>query len=264
MPLLGLPRQAVWTVRADDQAERAQVVDPGHPILADLGPGALDALAGARWYRYMAVAEGEARVVLAADSGAPLLLEGERGAGRWALVPFHLRREATDAMLNPVFLPLMQRLAARLARGDAAASSVPVGRIPSLRLRRGDAAAGATVLTPPTGVESPAGLTWQGWTPVLTGPRTERAGLYVFRAGDDTLGVVAAAVPSGESEPRVLTPDELADRLRAAGLAQVLDLGDSDAGGLARALAGRDLTRWLLGLALIGLALEVWLGRSVR
>ena len=271
LPLLDLPRRASWVARAPDQGERARVLDAGHPLLADLGEAVTEALAGARWWRYAAVPEGESQVVLAADGGAPLLLEGRRGAGRWALLPFHLRRDATDVMLNPVFLPLVQRLAARLSLPADAAATIAVGETPSLRLdpgrlrlRPGEQATDLAVRVPPGGTARPARLRWQGTVPELVGPVAERAGAHVFTLAGDTLGVVAAAVPAAESEPRTVAPEALAAALREAGLDRVLDLGEAGAAGLGRALAGRDLTRWLLVAALALLAVEVWLGRRVR
>jgi hypothetical protein len=228
-------------------------------------------LEATQWWRYFVVDEGEARVVLAAAGGAPLLLEGRQGAGRWALLTSHLRRDATDIMFNPVFLPLVQRLAARLAVGVGAGGSVDVGQTPVLQLapgslarQSGEMATQLTVRMPPDGVARTAGLSWQGTGPVLAAPTSQRAGLYVFELAGDTLGVVAAGVPAGESEPRVVAADAFAARLRAAGLDRVLDLADTGAAGLGRALAGRDLARWLLAAALVLLAFELWLGRRVR
>jgi hypothetical protein len=271
LPLLGLPGRASWVARDPQGGERATVVDPGHPMVADLGPGALDALAGARWWRYAAVDEGTAQVVLVSDSDAPLLLEGRLGRGRWGLLPFHLRRDATDVMLNPVFLPLVQRLAARLATGTDTGASIAVGETPTLRLdpgrlrlRPGDSAADLQVLLPPDGRPWPAQLTWQGTTPVLAAPPATRAGAYVFTSAGDTLGVVVAVVPASESAPQAQEVDAFAAPLRQAGLGRILDLGAAQAAGLGRALAGRDLARWLLAVALVLLAVEVWLGRRSR
>ena len=271
LPLLDLPREVAWVARAEDQAERARIVDPQHPVVAGLGEAAVTALEAVRWRRYFAVSEGESRVILVADGGAPLLLEGQQGDGRWALLPVHFRRDATDFMLNPIFLPLMQRLAARLAIGGAATAPVEVGAVPTLRLARGrlklqpgDAATQLSVRIPPGGQSRSAGLIWQGTGPLLTAPGSQRAGLYVFEIAGDTLGIVAAAVPALESEPRVIEPEAFNDRLRRAGIDRVLDLGDTGAAGLGRALAGRDLARWLLAAALALLALELWLGRRVR
>lgn len=271
LPLLELPRRLEWRVRPADQAERARVVDPSHPVLADLDAEALASLSAARWHRYFALDEGEARVILTGESGAPLLLEGELGQGRWALLPFHLRRDATDLMLNPLFLPLVQRLAARLAAGDEHATSQDAGTAPvlslspdRLRLRPGETATRLEVLLPPDRRPQPAVLTWQGAQPVLSGPVSPRAGLSVFRAAGDTLGIVALGVPAAESEPRVMPPDELAARLRAGGLERVLDLGETGTTGLLQAVSGRDLARWLLLAALLLLAGELWLGQRVR
>ena len=127
LPLLDLPGQVRWVARGEDQAERVRVLDPAHPVFADLGQEALNALSAARWSRYFAVDEGDAAVLLQADGGAPLLIEGRRGRGWWELAPWHLRADATDVMLNPVFLPMMQRLAARLVVGGGRVATLTVG-----------------------------------------------------------------------------------------------------------------------------------------
>jgi hypothetical protein len=271
LPMLGLPAGADWVARQPDQAERTRLVDPGHPLLAGLGEPALEALGAVRWWRHAVVPEGDAAVILATDAGAPLLLEGRRGEGSWALLAGHLRDDATDFMLNPVFLPLMQRLAARLAVSGQPTAVAPVGEPPAVRLpatrldlRPGERTDRLTVRTPPDGRPRTADLDWQAAGPVLRSPDLGRAGVYAFEVADDTLGLAAAVVPAAESEPRVDDVTGLAVPLRAAGLDRVLDLGSSDASGLGRALGGRDLTRWLLAAALTLMALELWLGRRVR
>jgi hypothetical protein len=270
LPLLDLPAEASWVARDADQAERARVVDPGHPVLADLGEAPLAALGAARWWRYFAVGEGEARVLLAADSGAPLLLEGELGRGRWLLAPFHLRRDATDLMLNPVFLPLVQRAAARLVAGGGRAANLTVGDQPALPvsaerlgLREGDSAADLQVLVPPAGAPRPAELRWLATGPTVSAPPAMRAGLYAFVAQGDTIGLAAATVPAAESQARPGTVGELGDALEAAGVPRVIDLGAATAAGLVSRLAGHDLARWLLLAALVLMAAELWVGRRV-
>ncbi|MBD3222433.1 VWA domain-containing protein [bacterium] len=270
LPLLDLPAQARWVARADGQAERARIVDPGHPVFADLGDEALASLAAARWQRYFAVDEGDAGVLLVGDGGAPLLLEGQLGRGRWALLPFHLRADATDVMLNPVFLPVVQRLAARLVAGGVRAFDQPVGEelvlpVPAGRLgvRPGEAATALQVAGPPSNTRRPARLRWQAAGPAVVAPPAQHAGIHVFTSRDDTLGLVAATVPPAEMTTRRLAPDALAGALRSAGIDQVLDLEQASTAGFTRALAGRDLARWLLAAALVLLGVELWVGRRV-
>ncbi len=197
LPLLGLPPAAAWVARAEDQGERAQLVDAAHPLLADLGDQATDALAAARWWRYFTVDEGAARVILAADSGAPLLIEGRLGRGRWMLAPFHLRRDATDLMLNPVFLPLIQRAAARLTAGGGRVRQLTVGEEPvlpvaasRLGLRPGDSAADLGVRVPPDGREVARGVALA----------THRAG--PGRAADQPGGDLCLPGPGRHPRPR--------------------------------------------------------------
>jgi hypothetical protein len=263
LPLLGLRGGAAFRTRDVADAERARIVDPGHPILADLGADALATLGEATWKRYFAVAEGDARVLLAAAGGAPLLCEGEAGAGRWALMPFDLVPEATDLATNPVFLPLVQRLVATLAwlGPGQARGSIDVGEPVSLRLRpgRGVDAGQLRLLAPPDGRVRPAVLTWQGEVPVISGEASRRAGIYAFVDGADTLGLVAAAVPAAESVAATLTPAQLAARLALP----AVDLRGATGAGLQRALAGRDLAPWFIVAALLLLAAELFVGRRV-
>jgi hypothetical protein len=263
LPLLGLGGAPVFRTRPPADAERARIVDPGHPILADLGADALATLGEAAWTRYFAVEEGDSRVLLATASGAPLLCEGEAGAGRWALLPFDLLPEATDLALNPVFLPLVQRLAATLAWLGPGQSrgSIDVGEPVSLRLRpgRGVDAGQLRLLAPPDGRVRPAALSWQGEAPVVSGEPSRQAGIYAFVAGDDTVGLVAAAVPAAESGTASITADQLSRRLALP----AVDLRGATGEGLQRALAGRDLAPWFIVAALLLLAVELFVGRRV-
>jgi hypothetical protein len=270
LPLLDLPGQVRWVARGEDQAERVRVLDPAHPVFADLGQEALDALSAARWSRYFAVDEGDAAVLLQADGGAPLLIEGRRGRGWWALAPWHLRADATDVMLNPVFLPMMQRLAARLVVGGGRVATLTVGAEPilpvaaaRLGVRPGETAADLRVLVPPNGESRLAQLQWQAAGPAVGAPASEVAGVYAFTARDDTLGLVAATVPPTESNPVRTTATALGERLAQGGIDRVIDLAEPTAAGFSRALAGRDLARWLLAVALVLLACEIWVGRRV-
>lgn len=263
LPLLGLGGRATPRVRAAADAERARVVDAGHPILADLGAEALATLGEATWTRYFAVDDAGSRVLLASTAGAPLLCEGEAKDGRWALMPFDLRPEATDLAQNAVFLPLVQRLCATLAwlGPGQARGAIDVGQPVSLRLRpgRGVDAELLRLLAPPDGRVRPAALTWQGAAPVVSGETALAAGIYAFVSGADTLGLVAAAVPAAESRPETLTPEQLAERLAMP----AVDLRGATGPDLQRALAGRDLSSWFILAALALLAVELFVGRRV-
>lgn len=269
LPLFGLPATASWVARADDQAERARLVDAAHPLLADLGDQAAEALTAARWWRYHLVDEAGSQVILTADSGAPLLLEGRRGRGRWLLAPFHLRREATDLMLNPMVVPLVQRASLRLVAGGGQAITLAVGEevllpVASARLglEPGDTAADLAVSRPPDDTVATVELRWSPTGPALAALSSARAGIYTFTARGDTVGLAATTVPAAELVPRLESTDEVAARLRQAGVAQVVELGGGG-GALAAALSGHGLARWLLGAALLLMAVELWIGRRI-
>ncbi len=271
LPVLGLPADARFVAHGDDATEHATVVDAGDPILADLGATALTTLARASWQRYFALGEGGARVLLTSAGGSPLLIVGEVGSGRFALLPFDLRAEATDLQLNPVFLPLVQRLAATLAWQAAGGGSgaLAVGDAPRLRVApsrlqhdRGGDAADLTV-TEPGGKPRPAQLVWQGPVPLVSAEAPTRAGIVTFRAGADTLGLVAMAVPAGESDPHTISPDDLRRRLRDAGWNRTWELDAGGADSLQHALAGTDLAPALILAAVVLLLAELAVGRHV-
>jgi hypothetical protein len=272
LPALGFPATVRFVARPPEGGERTEVVAREHPLLAGLGPEALATLAEVTWWRTFAVEEGDARVLLALTGGAPVLLERQLGAGRVVLLPAHLRGDATDLAFSPMSLPLWQRLVTYLAWSRAeAAGARDVGEPSTLALlrergvhRRDLDDIGPVEVIDPAGGRSPARLAWRGDVPRLVGEPTEQAGFHVFLAGDDTLGVVAAAVPAAESRSRLRPAEDVADSLAARGLARVRALDDTSVAGLAAALRGRELGPWLLALAVAVLLLELHLGRGAE
>lgn len=290
---LGLPPALAWTARPDGSGERSRLLDPEHPLFRGLEAEPLATLREVRWQRWFTVADDSLPAPWALAGGAPLLLEARPGGGLAALFPFHLQLAATDLPLSPMFLPLAQRLAAWLAGRGAGEPGVAVGTAPGLRPDRRAVAAGALAdasalrvsLPVPAGgpagagagqaggadqvgraelagrAAAPARLEWRAGAPWLDGPASPYRGFYVFTAGRDTLGLVAAATPAAEGDPRLWETAELRARLGAAGL-PARDLGGGAAGGTAGGLVGRELTALFLALALGLLLAELALGRG--
>jgi len=274
LPSLGLTGTANFHSRTDTGRETLNLLAPGHPVFSDLDREALATLADIRWWRYFALAEGSHQVLLSFSSEAPALLEVRHAQGLVCWLPFNLQPESSDLPLSPMFLPLVQRLTAYLAQHGIAGGdqTSEVGQRPELRLAGSslvqselDDASGLSVSSaayPEAAL--PAELTWRGSVPVLVGPASRWQDFYTFRAGTDTVGVVAAVLPSVESEPDLDSPEQWQEKLAAAGLEQTTDLGNIADGDFVAAMTGRDLSLWLLALAFLLLCGELFVARGER
>lgn len=266
LPALGQPAVAAPRTAAGDGVH-ARILDAAHPLLAGLDPDALRALTDIGWRRWLHLEPGEGRVVLELTGGDPLLVEREVGPGRLALLAANLRPEADDLAHSPMALPLLQRAVSWLGRdaGRAGAAEAVVGQPLRVRPRLespgalGDAGA-LRVEGPEPGSGRAADLAWNGATPWLGCDAVDHAGFVVFRAGADTLGLVAVAVPPAETTAARDGADGWRSRLRGLGFAVVADLSGASGPGFAEALSGRNLAPWAFLLALLLLAAELRLG----
>jgi hypothetical protein len=272
LPALGLPGQAEWRSRSADGREEVSVLATDHPVFAGLGEAALATLADVPWQRYFAVAEGNSRVLISFTSEAPALLEASYGQGTFLLLPFDLNLDASALPLSPMFLPLVQRLMTYLAgrTGGGGGNLVTVGQRPEVRIAGSPAdidpladAAALLVSGPMAGRASTADLVWRQGIPYLVAPPAQRSGFYTFTAAAETVGVVAAAVPAVESEPRLWEVAEVQDILVAAGLARPADVTELAASQLGVAMRGREIAAWFLALAVLLLCLELYLARGL-
>lgn len=268
LPRLELPRKAEWRSSGRLPGQRLQVIDPGHPVFAGLEEDALATLGEARARGWLAVEEGQQRVLLALTGEDPLLIEGSVGAGSYALLTCHLDPAATDLAANPMVLPLLQRLTAWLANRSRL-NDVVNTVVGDEAIVRPQADPGALenpddlrVITP-DGIRT-ARLDWLGEAPALSAGVITRAGFTVFMAGPDTVGLIAAGVPPVESARELETVAERSARWSGAGLPVAGDLTDADPDTWTAVLAGADLTAWFLLLAVALLVLETVLGRGAR
>ena len=109
-----------------------------------------------------------------------------------------------------------------------------------------------------------ADLVWHQGEPQLRGGGIDRAGYVTFLAGTDTLGVVAAGLPAAESELNLRSALEYGQLLADLGLELAGDLTDSDPADFMATLGGREMSSWLLALALALLLVELGVGRGAR
>jgi hypothetical protein len=274
LPALDLPAVATFRSRSDASRETARVLAAGHPLFNDLDREALATLGDIRWWRYFAMTEGSSQVLLSFSSEAPAMLEARREQGIFCWMPFNLKPENSDLPLSPMFLPLVQRLTAYLAQHGIAGGdrTINVGQRPELRLAGShllqselDDASGLGVTTSVNPeVQLPAELAWHGTVPVLVGAPSRWQGFYTFRAGTDTVGLVAAVLPAAESDPALDSPAEFQTKLKDAGLDQTTNLGNVAARDFVAAMTGRDLSLWLLGMAFLLLCGELFIARGDR
>lgn len=105
-----------------------RIVDPAHPLFADAWDNGspFPALPQQRLLDWKLNANAQTLLTLgAAEGGLPLLISGERGAGRVLIVNASADRTWGDLPLSPAFVPLVQQM----ARYSAAQGRRPVKRI---------------------------------------------------------------------------------------------------------------------------------------
>jgi hypothetical protein len=269
LPALGLAGQAEFrTVPAPGQ--RPRVVDPAHPVFAGLDADALETFTEIPWRRWFSVTDppGSALAVLA--GGDPLLLAGSLEEGRFALGPWNLNPESSGFADSPMALPLLQRTVAWLAAhaGSGRSGNTLVGREAVIRPREGSPGLDRPEELALAGPTEEAGggvrLEWRGGQSRLIGGLIDRAGFYTFLAGDDTLGVLAAGIPAGESRLDLVEASDWATRLEALGLNVAGDLGGALPASFLDALGGINLVPWFLLAAVAILMIELTVGRGTR
>jgi len=274
LPSLGLSPQVTFRSRDHTEQEKATIIAPEHPIFAGLDADALATLGEIDWRRYFVLEEGDAQVLMTLTSQAPALLENYHGRGTSLLLPYNLHLNASNLAVSPMSLPFCQRLTSYLAGRSTGAGAVQidVGGRPAINLGPDHVAATELVDAADLRVSAidlgilaePALLSWPGGVPQLLGATTSRAGFYNFLVGADTVGVVAAVTPAGESTPQLGTVDRLQADLAAVGLTNSGDLSTVAVAEFSDILAGRELSPWLFALAMVLLALELSLGRGGR
>lgn len=264
--LLPMPLHVVKTAAergaSGARAARFAEVTWDHPALAIFTGDAREGLLGVRTFRYAlakprgAKGDGEAKVLVTFDDGAPALVEARRGKGKVMLLTTTADRDWTDWPIRTSFLPAMQRFAAWLAGGldDRREPPLAVGAPRVVRLEEGESLA---ALVGPDGRErrraelERAGLREETRGQVKLTPR--EPGLWQVKVqvgGQEKVEprLAFAVTPDPrESDTRRLDPSELTAWFGGASHARVEGDARAAAGG------GREVPLWSILLAL-GLA----------
>lgn len=266
-----LPLPATFSPPVDRRESRGGTLgflDYDHPVLELFAAPRSGDLTAPRFLRTRPLQPEEgARVLARFDDGTPALVEGRVGRGRVMVWGATLDTHWTDLPLQPVYLPLVRRMATHLAGHRPTPLSWTAGEVAELT---GVAALGGDgvtipyperVATPPEG-GAPIPLVPQEGTAVLA---LETAGFYLVRTPGDNTGrpyALAVNVDPAESELAHVDPAELAASVRPR------------SGDTTRAAGGASLTReererrqsawwYLLVLALLCLAAEAMLGNRL-
>ncbi|MDX2473465.1 MAG: BatA domain-containing protein [Candidatus Krumholzibacteria bacterium] len=270
LPTAGLPPEVGFAAVAAP-GQHTRLVDAEHPVFQGLDSTALTTFEEVAWRRWFRLQEGAGRVLVALTGDDPLLIESPVEAGRIVLMASDLQPASGDLAGSPMALPFFQRLTAWLASsGGTVAANTEVGREAVFRPRSLQARAmlekaeGLLVLDAAGDPAGAADLVWHQGEPQLRGGGIDRAGYVTFLAGTDTLGVVAAGLPAAESELNLRSALEYGQLLADLGLELAGDLTDSDPADFMATLGGREMSSWLLALALALLLVELGVGRGAR
>jgi len=269
LPQLGLPATVDFQ-SVEGPGQHVRVVDPEHPVFAGLDPEAVATFEDIVWRRWFRTLEGDGAALLTLTGEDPVLIEGARGVGKFALLPFDLLSSGSDLAASPMALPFFQRLTSWLARPGrlAAAVNTEVGTeavVRPLQLESGSAmeeAENLLVIDTEGRRTGAATLAWQAGVPLLKGGIISRAGFITFMAGQDTLGLVAAGIPASESNLELREVQDWINLMQEQDLDVVVDLSNRAPADFMGALGGHNAAPWLLGLALLLLLVEVRLGRG--
>ncbi len=270
LPAVGLPPEVGFAVVAAP-GQRTRIVDADHPVFQGLDSAALTTFQEVSWRRWFRLREGAGRVLLTLTGDDPLAIESSLEAGRFVVLASDLQPTNGDLAGSPMALPFLQRLTAWLAgsRG-AAATNTEVGDEAVFSPRGAQARSAlekAEDLLVIDAAGHPAGaadLVWDQGEPRLRGGGIDHAGYITFLAGGDTLGVLAAGLPAGESVLELRSAAEYGQQLTDLGLELARDLTGDDPADFMATLGGYDLSGWLLTAALLLLAVELGLGRGSR
>jgi hypothetical protein len=198
-----------------------------------------------RFLRYALLEPGpDARVLARLDDGAPALVEERRGEGRLLVWTSALDALASDLPLQPVFLPLVQKLLGHAAAHREAPAAFSVGEVWELP------AAGDAALE----VERPSGRR-QKLEPGQQQLELDEIGPFTLRrvGGAEALARAAANLPPAESDLAPADAEEIvAALLRARGgpalATQALTLAEQE--------TRQSLWWYVLGAAFLLLAAE--------
>lgn len=234
-----------------------------HPALAIFSGGEegdLSLVEIRRWTRFRDPVP-EAAVLARVDEASPWILEARVGEGRVIALGTGAAPGDSDLPRTPLFLPLVHRLARRLAAGEPAAESALVGEVLSAELPLEAAGAEAKAILP-SGAERPARVDVSGGRLLAQFSGTDAPGFYEIRLEAPPLSrVFAVNLPPEESRLERLAPAEI-ERLAQALGAEFARRPDEAAPRPEMREERVTLRPWLLGAAIALALLDLILGRG--
>jgi len=240
--------------------EKIDKIDLSHPALQSLADSILqESIKSVRVWGYQRTA-GKPLIALA--NGDPLLLEQKVGAGKVMLMTTSADRDWSDLPVKTVFLPLIQSMTQYLAGGKRGNldAGISVGASKELSFPASYVGRNLRVTKPDKqNIEVAIGGAQDRATATVEG--NDQAGIYrlsLIAGGDKDSGapqIYAVNAPFLESRLDEISAAELTGKLKPI-RAEVLDVAALKEGG-----KRVDLALPLLGLLLVTLLLEGWLGQ---
>lgn len=240
--------------------EKIEKIDLTHPALQSLADNILqESIKSVRVWGYLRAA-GKPLIALA--NGEPLLLEQKVGAGKIMLMTTSADRDWSDLPVKTVFLPLIQSITQYLAGGKRGNldPGISVGASKELVFPASHVGRNLRV-TKPDKQSTEVAIAGAKDRAIATVEGNDQAGIYrlsLTAGGDKDSGapqVYAVNAPFLESRLDEISSGELVGKLKPI-RAEVIDITALKEGG-----KRVDLALPLLGLLLITLLLEGWLGQ---
>ena len=216
-------------------------LDAGHPALRGT-----QSLRAARFFRFVPIEpRADDAALIEFDTGAPLLLEQRRGAGRVLVYATSLDREWNDVVVQPAFVPFISGLANHMLGTSGFSSEAPLGSVLTLQSL---GFAGGQVFDS----NGDAALALGGTDDVLL----DQIGYYEV-VSNGISRYVAVNFDTRESDLRAMDAQTL-ERWEALGSAAA----DSAAAQttIARDPEPMPLGLWVLGLLIALIFMESWVG----
>ncbi|MBI5772397.1 MAG: BatA domain-containing protein [Verrucomicrobia bacterium] len=255
----------------EDNAPRAKIVAEhfNHPALEIFNDPRSGNLADGEiklWYKTKAPALGgdsPVSVMARLDSGDPFLIERKVGEGRVIQCTTPCDADWGNLPVRPFYLPLMQRLVTYLASTVYPPRNVEVGKPIAAFLDKPAAGRKAT-FTDPAGNRHDATITTRGTRSYVEFAQTQRPGLYLLTAPDDSVIHFVVHTTREESNLQQLNRAEQESLAKAMDATLVHSLKEYKERDQGRRF-GRELWRsllWaLLALIFVELFLQQWFAR---
>ncbi len=221
---LPMPLASLQDSSSDDrQSVRIVAQHFDHPALEVFNDRTSGNLADAEiwnWYRFgqpeqpSATAQhtsdeqGAAVVMARLETGDPLIVERQFGAGVVVQVATASDADWSTLPLQPAFLPLMQQLFTTMASQVMPSRNIETGE-PLVALLPSDSAGLPLALTSPDGTRHTVHPASRGAQSVVQFDRTGQPGVYTLTGSDAKAVHFVAQTPRSESDLRLLTPEEI-------------------------------------------------------